>query len=63
MIIIDVKESETLDKALKRYKKKFEKIGILKEVRKRSAYIKPSVERREVIKKAIRREKYLKSLQ
>jgi small subunit ribosomal protein S21 len=63
MIIIDVKESETLDKALKRYKKKFEKIGILKEVRRRSAYIKPSVERREVIKKAIRREKYLKSLQ
>jgi small subunit ribosomal protein S21 len=63
MIIIDVKESETLDKALKRYKKKFERIGILKEVRRRSAYVKPSVERREVIKKAIRREKYLRSQQ
>lgn len=63
MIIIDVKESDSLDKALKRYKKKFERIGILKEVRKRSAFTKPSVERREVIKKAIRREKYLRSLQ
>lgn len=61
MIIIEVKDSESLDKALKRYKKKFERLGILKEVRKRSSFTKPSVERRDEIKKAVRREQFLKS--
>jgi small subunit ribosomal protein S21 len=53
MLIIDVKENENIDKALKRFKKKFEKAQILKELRKRQAYEKPSVRRREEIKKAI----------
>jgi small subunit ribosomal protein S21 len=51
MIIINVKENESIDKALKRFKKKFEKTGVLKELRSRTAYEKPSVTRRiEVIK-------------
>lgn len=56
MLIIDVKDSESLDKALKQYKKKFEKAGILKELRNRQAFTKPSVERRTEILKAEYRE-------
>ncbi|MCS6904080.1 MAG: 30S ribosomal protein S21 [Bacteroidia bacterium] len=62
MIIIEVKPNETLDKALRRYKKKFEKLGILKQVRKRMYYTPPSIERKEVIKRAIRRQKYLQEM-
>jgi small subunit ribosomal protein S21 len=51
MIIINVKENESIDKALKRFKKKFEKTGVLKELRSRTFYEKPSISRRtEMIK-------------
>ncbi len=53
MLIIDIKENENIDKALKRFKKKFEKTGVLKELRRRQAFEKPSVERREEVKKAV----------
>jgi len=46
MIIVNVKENESIDKALKRFKKKFEKTGILKELRARTYFEKPSVKRR-----------------
>jgi small subunit ribosomal protein S21 len=53
MIIIQVKENETIDKALKRFKKKFEKTGVLRQLRARQAFTKPSVSRRnEVIRAA-----------
>jgi|TARA_B100000405_G_scaffold290776_1_gene241051 small subunit ribosomal protein S21 len=42
-----VKDGEPLEKALKRFKKKVEAAGILKDVRKREHYIKPSVRRKE----------------
>lgn len=55
MIIVSVKENESIDKALKRFKKKFEKTGVLKELRARSAYEKKSVKRRfEIIRAAYR---------
>lgn len=61
MIVINVKENESIDKALKRFKKKFEKTGVLKEVRSRSFYEKPSVARRnEKIKAAYRQKMYAK---
>lgn len=53
MIIVNVKDGESLDKALKRFKKKFEKTGVLRELRSRQAYEKKSVTRRTQIKKAI----------
>jgi small subunit ribosomal protein S21 len=59
MIIIDVKEGESVDKALRRFKKKFEKLGILKQVRSRMYYTPPSVNRRNVIKRAARRQEYM----
>ncbi len=61
MIIINVKENESIDKALKRFKKKFERTGILKEIRERNFYEKPSVKRRaEKIKAAYRQKMYAK---
>lgn len=53
MLIIPVKEGESIDRALKKFKKKFEKTGVVKELRGRQAYKKKSVSRREVIKKAV----------
>jgi len=53
MIIINVKDGESLDKALKRFKKKFEKTGVLRELRSRQAYEKRSVTRRNVVKHAV----------
>lgn len=46
MIIVNVKENESIDKALKRFKKKFERTGVLKELRSRTAFEKPSISRR-----------------
>jgi len=53
MIIVPVKEGESIDKALKKYKRKFEKTGVVKELRVRQKFIKPSVKRREEVLKAI----------
>ncbi len=52
MIIVNVKENESIDKALKRFKKKFEKTGVLKELRGRSFFEKKSVLRRNEIIRA-----------
>jgi small subunit ribosomal protein S21 len=53
MIIVPLKENETIDKALKKFKKKFEKTGAVKQLRSRQAFEKPSISRRTEIKKAI----------
>jgi small subunit ribosomal protein S21 len=53
MLIIDSKDCESIDKALKKYKKKFEKTRVLMQLRSRKEYTKPSVTRRMEIKKAI----------
>jgi small subunit ribosomal protein S21 len=57
MLIVNVKENESIDKALKRFKKKFEKTGVVKELRKRSQFDKPSVVRRAEMIKAKYRQK------
>ena len=56
MLIIEVKDGEPLDKALKKYKRKFERTGTLKQLRRRKAFSKPSVERRAEVLKAIYKE-------
>lgn len=53
MIIVPVKEGENIERALKKFKRKFEKTGVVKELRGRQAYKKPSEARRDEIKKAI----------
>jgi small subunit ribosomal protein S21 len=56
MIVINIKDNESIDKALKRFKKKFEKTGVLKELRSRTSYQKPSVRRRSEVLRAVYRE-------
>ena len=52
MLIIDARESESIDRALKKYKKKFEKAGILRQLRERQTFTKPSVKHRTTVLKA-----------
>ncbi|MEO7309367.1 MAG: 30S ribosomal protein S21 [Bacteroidota bacterium] len=53
MLIIDSKDCENIDKALKKYKKKFEKSKALMQLRERQAFIKPSIKRRAEVLKAV----------
>ncbi|MDL2241320.1 30S ribosomal protein S21 [Bacteroidales bacterium OttesenSCG-928-L03] len=46
MIIVPIKEGENIERALKKFKRKFEKTGTVKELRRRQAFVKPSVEKR-----------------
>ena len=53
MIIVQVKEGENIERALKKFKRKFEKTGIVKELRARQAFEKPSVANRKKMMKAV----------
>jgi len=53
MIIIPIKEGEHIDRALKKFKRKFEKTGVIKELRRRKQFDRPSVVKREQKMKAI----------
>jgi small subunit ribosomal protein S21 len=53
MIIIEVKDKNSLERALKKYKRKFDSIGIIRELKERKTFKKKSIKRREEIKKAI----------
>ncbi|MCK4903150.1 MAG: 30S ribosomal protein S21 [Candidatus Marinimicrobia bacterium] len=55
MIEVNIRDNEPLERALRRFKKKWERAGVLRDVRRKSFFIKPSVEKRESRKKAIRR--------
>jgi small subunit ribosomal protein S21 len=59
MIVIPIKEGENIERALKKFKRKFEKTGVVKELRNRQAYTKPSVKKRQQKLKAI----YIQKLQ
>ncbi len=52
MLIIPVKDGESIDRALKKYKRKFDKTGVVKKLRSRQQYIKPSVSNRQAKVKA-----------
>lgn len=57
MLIIPLKEGENIERALKKYKKKYEKTGVLRQLRDRQAFTKPSVVNRQMRLKAAYREK------
>ena len=59
MIIVPVKEGENIEKALKKFKRKIEKTGVVKELRNRQAFEKPSVTNRKKMMRAI----YIQKLQ
>ncbi len=59
MIIINVKDEESIDRALRRYKKKHRDVGIMKELRRRKEFTKPSVSRRnEILNAEYRQRKF-----
>jgi len=53
MIIVPIKEGENIERALKKFKRKFEKTGIVRELRNRKSFVKDSVRRRDEKNKAI----------
>jgi small subunit ribosomal protein S21 len=55
LVGISVGENESIDKALRRFKKKYERSGVLKEFKKRTFFVKPSVKKRMEKLKALRR--------
>jgi small subunit ribosomal protein S21 len=55
MIEVTIRDNEPLERALRRFKKKWERAGVLRDVRSKAFYIKPSVLKRESRKKAVRR--------
>lgn len=59
MIIVPIKDGENIERALKKFKRKFEKTGVIRELRDRKAFEKPSVKKRTQLLKAI----YVKQLQ
>jgi small subunit ribosomal protein S21 len=56
MIIVPLKEGENIERALKKFKRKFEKTGVIRELRDRQAYVKPSVQNRVARMKAAYRQ-------
>ena len=59
MIVVPLKEGENIEKALKKFKRKFEKKGVVKELRNRQAFEKPSVAKRKQTMRAV----YVQQLQ
>ncbi|MFQ6614783.1 MAG: 30S ribosomal protein S21 [Fidelibacterota bacterium] len=55
MVEVTVRDNENLERALRRFKKKWERAGVLREVKRKSFFIKPSDEKRAARKKTIRR--------
>ncbi len=56
MIGVTLQMNENIDRALKRFKKKYERSGVLREFKKRTAFVKPSIEKRMARIKAARRQ-------
>ncbi|MBE9487994.1 MAG: 30S ribosomal protein S21 [Bacteroidetes bacterium] len=53
MIIMPIKEGENIERALKKFKRKFEKTGVLKELRSRQQFRKPSERKRRDMERAV----------
>ena len=47
MLIIPVKEGENIERAIKKYKKKFDKTKVMRQLRERKQFTKPSVAKRQ----------------
>ncbi|MCB0622057.1 MAG: 30S ribosomal protein S21 [Saprospiraceae bacterium] len=56
MLIINVKDNESIERALKRYRRKHRNTQLMKELRRRERFVKPSMKRRKELLKAIYRE-------
>lgn len=59
MVGVTVQDNESIDRALRRFKKKYERAGVLKEFKRRTSFTKPSVLKRMAHQKAERRQQRL----
>jgi len=57
MLIIPVKDGEAIDRALKRYKRKFDKTGVVRSLRSRQQFVKPSVSKRQQVQRAAHKQR------
>lgn len=55
MVEVTVRDNESLERALRRFKKKWERAGVLRDIKRKSYYVKPSDEKRTARKKTMRR--------
>ena len=55
MLSIQVKENDNIERCLKRFKKKFDRTKKMRELRNRREFVKPSVQKREIMKSAVYR--------
>ncbi len=53
MIVVPIKEGENIERALKKFKRKFDRTGVMKELRRRQQYVKPSVKKRLAMEHAV----------
>ena len=60
MLIIEVKDGENIDRAIKRYRRKHRNVQLMKQIRDRQQYTKKSEKRRQTVKKAQYKEQYLR---
>lgn len=63
MIIVNVKSGESIDKAIRRYRRKYRDVGVRKALMDRRQHTKPSVKKRHELLKAVYREKKLQELE
>lgn len=63
MLIIDTRDADSIDKALKKYKKKFDQAGIVKQLRARQHFTKKSVSSRNKVLKAAYTQAYIRNLE
>jgi len=59
MLIIPVKDGESIERALKKYKRKFDKTGVVRQLRSRQQFTKPSVSKRQQLSRAIYKQSLL----
>lgn len=57
MLGVKVKDNESIDRAINRFKKMVTRSRIMVEYKERQQYTKPSEERREAMKKSVREER------
>jgi len=63
MIIVNVQECSSIEQALKIFKNKISKTNLVKDLRERQKFTKPSIKRRKEILGARYREKIVKGLE
>ncbi len=63
MLVISVKDGENIERALKRYKKKYDRTKVVRQLRENRYYTKPSVERRTEKLKAVYRDQRVREME